>query len=368
MVRHGRALADAGHLDVDHRARLLQVEGVLAYHEQDYERSVALNREALALYRSRPDPDPIDEVWARNNIGNALQQLERGAEALAEHDRALELASAVFGATHPNVALLTSGRAGDLLRAGRVEEGLEEYRKALAIREQALGRAHMDVGASHNNVAVVLVELRRFDEAEGHYRSAFEIYEANEQGEGPLAGDVLYNLGYVSYRRGWFHEAERAFRRAVAVREALYGPEHPAVTDTLNALAVALEESGAFAPAEEIHHRVLATRTAREGERSPSVGQTLYNLGLNHLKRGDWDGARPWLERALALADALPVADLGAESRIELGRALARGERPTGRAEALVLDGRARWLALGNADEVAYADRVLRGEVGSPAP
>lgn len=364
-ARHGRSLVESGQLDVDHRARLLQVEGVLAYHEQDYERSIALNREALAIYVGRPEPDPIDEVWARNNIGNALQELGRGADALAEHDRALELAIDMFGTTHPNVALLTSGRAGDLLRAGRVDDGLEEYRKALAIREQALDRTHMDVGASHSNIAVVLVELGRFDEAERHYRSALEIYEINEQGEGPLAGNVLYNLGYVHYQRERFDAAEHAFRRALAVREALYGPEHPAVTDTLNALAVALEEQGAFGPAQELHLRVLGTRTAREGGRSLSVGQTLYNLGLHHLKREDWDGARPWLEQALELADGLAAADFAAEARIELGRALARGERPTGRAEALVLDGRARWLALGNAQEVAYADRVLRGEVGS---
>ncbi|MCA9711589.1 MAG: tetratricopeptide repeat protein, partial [Myxococcales bacterium] len=358
-VRHGHALLESDDIDPELRARFLQAESVLALAAGRHQEAVEQARTSLRMFQSLPHLDPLDELWARNSLGNSLQALEQAGEALAEHERALSLAHDLLGDDHPDLAIPMTGQAGDLLKLGRLEEALARYERALELRRRALGPTHPAVAASLSNVAVALVELGRFEAAEDHYLQALEVCEAAGDEPQPLVGNLLYNLGYVDLQRDRPDQAAVYFRRASVVRESTFGASHPAVADALAAHAVSLERQGAYEQARSAHLRALDIRSNLPGGPHLDTGYALYNLGLNALAQDDFADARSWLERALELANTLDDPLLSAMVRVELAKALAEGAAPVGRARRLADDGRARWVALGDEAEARYVDEWL---------
>ncbi|MBX7078078.1 MAG: serine/threonine-protein kinase [Nannocystaceae bacterium] len=316
-ARHAHALIAAARLGPRAEGRLLHVEAaahvVRGRHQAAIDAAVA----ALEQFEAAADAEPLDEAWTLHTLANARHEAGEFAAALADHERARTMVTAVLGEGHPEALLIDSGIAGDRLALGRADEALAGYQAVLA-RLQRDGDA-ATIARAHNNLAVTYEALARPDDADAHYRSALAGYEAAGATAWPATAATLYNLGHLHYRRGLVPQAVGEFRRCLELRRALLEPDNPAIAATTTALAVALEDSGDFDAALPQHLAALESRERVDPD-ALAVGHALFNLGLHHDKRGQSAAAIQWLTRALEHARAHHHDAFAAEVSAELTR------------------------------------------------
>jgi tetratricopeptide (TPR) repeat protein len=130
------------HFDAQH------MQGVIALQTRQTERGIELIRKAIGLNGK--------VAAAHNNLGKALQDLKRPAEALACFDRAIVL--------DPGFAEACANRGNALVSLGRSEEALASYAQAIALKP--------DSAEVHRNRGNVFSKLGRYAEAFAAYDTA----------------------------------------------------------------------------------------------------------------------------------------------------------------------------------------------------
>jgi tetratricopeptide (TPR) repeat protein len=226
-----------------------------------------------------------------NNLGTALQEEGRPAEAVERYQRAL-----AFDASYAP-ALNNLGTA--LRAAGRVDEAVKVF-------GQALDR-DADAASVHYNLGNALMAQGKPAEAAGEFQQALQ---AN-----PRSVDALNNLGMAFAAQGRIDDAIEAFRRASltdprsAVAFANLGRALATRGATREASA-AFEQSIALAPANAETHYDLgslllesgnlgpATTVLREAVRlKPDYAEAHNNLGIALASQGQMaDAIREWKE------------------------------------------------------------------------
>jgi tetratricopeptide (TPR) repeat protein len=240
--------------------------------------SVALKRQrkdALSTLRRTRDLMPQD-AEAHRNLGAALYDQGRWAEALASVNKALELQP-------DNIDALLD--AANCMKAlGRAREAISLYYRVLRLMPQ-----HAE---AQNHLGNAFLELGQDADAAGCYRLALQIK--------PNDAQVLCNLGNALRQLGHLDEAFAASRQAIAL-----DPSLPAAHNNLG--------------------KILATRGRREEAvacyrqslmLNPKDVECLNNLG-NVLREL---GSRR--ESATVYARAIELAPLRAESHCNFGNAL----------------------------------------------
>ncbi len=280
-----------------------------------------LNRldEAVASYDRAIAAQP-NYAQALMNRGNALQLLNRYDEALASYDRAL--------AAQPDYAEALLSRGNALRQLKRLEDALASYDRLLALRSDSV--------EAHTNRAAVLAELRRFDEAlascdralalradvaEAHATRANILCALNRRDEAlacldraialrPDLAEVHYNRGNILQDLRRFDAALASYDRALALR-----PDHAeAHYNRANLLHVLKRYEDALAGFDQAlqlrpdHAEAAANRGAvlhdlgrhaealasleRASALRPALADSRYNEALCRLLLGDF--ARGW--------------------------------------------------------------------------
>jgi tetratricopeptide (TPR) repeat protein/SAM-dependent methyltransferase len=286
----------------------LHLLGVLARQAGQPRDAVDLIAKAVALN------DRVPEL--HSNLGNALMDLERTAEAEACYRRALAL--------RPDYAAALNN-LGNLLQ-GRGEHSQAEacYRRVLWL-DPAHGEAQANPGAAlpgraepvaaetsarralalkpdlalaYGNLGHALSMQGRSAEAEASCRRALALEPNYPEGHN--------NLGNALKDQGRLDEAEVSYRRALDLK--------PDLAEAYNNLGLVLKDQGKLADAEACYRRAIALR--------PGFAGALCSLGHLLLDRGE---TAPALEAAqlalggkeIADARALFVRCLGAAAAAE---------------------------------------------------
>ena len=239
----------------------LHLLGVIEAQHGHNEAAVRLIGQALQIHPN--------SASAHSNIGNALRNLKRSADALASYDRAL--------AIKPDYAEALYNRGLALQNLERPEDALASYDRALAIRPD-YAEALMDRGH-------VLQDLKRHEEALASYDRALAIK--------PRYAEALMNRGNVLHDLERYDDALASHERALAIK-----PDH---AEALYNRGLALH--ALMRPEDELasYGRALAIK--------PDYVEAHLNRGnvLHDLKR--YDEALASYDRALAIrpdyADAL---------------------------------------------------------------
>ncbi|QXJ25837.1 tetratricopeptide repeat protein [Actinomadura graeca] len=235
--------------------------------------------EAETAERKAIELDP-DNAIAHNNFGITLVDLGRFAEAEIVYRKAIEL--------DPDNAVVHTNVGNMLVELGRFAEAEIVYRKAIeldpdnAVVHNGLGNVLVDLGrfaeaeivyrkaieldpdnaVVHTNVGNVLVELGRFAEAEIVYRKAIELDPDNAV--------VHTNVGNVLVELGRFAEAEIVYRKAIEL--------DPDNVNAHNGLGNVLLELGRFAEAEIVYRKAIELDPDNAVVHT-NVGNVLVELG-----------------------------------------------------------------------------------------
>lgn len=213
---------------------------------------------------------------ALNNLGYALQRLDRLEEAMTYHQEALR--------RFPDYAEARNNLGVDLQRLGRFEEAEAQYREVLKINPY--------LAEAHRNIGVVLQRKGKTEEALVHVHAALSI--------NPDDAAARDNLGSVLQGMGKIEGAVMQYEAALRLK-----PDFP---EAHNNLGAALSRMGRFEEAVTQHREALRL--------DPDFADARYNLGnaLQQLGR---------IEEAVAqFREALQLKPGHLEAHNNLGAAL----------------------------------------------
>lgn len=274
-------------------AAVVVVSGVVANWPQrsaDERRAITENNLGTALQEDGRAADAIDRYRralaldpaytpALNNLGTALRAAGRVDEALAVFSQALS--------QDPDAANLHYNLANALMAQGKTAEAIAAYRQALAVNPQFVD--------AHNNLGQALEAEGRLDEAIEAFGRAVQIDDAAAIAHG--------NLGNALATKGAIQDALAHLQRAVAL-----APGNAAIRYDLGSLLI---ERGSFAAAVE---------QLREAIRlDPTRAEAHNNLGIALASQGQLAAAIASWQEALRLrpgfADARRNLELAARQR-----------------------------------------------------
>ncbi len=181
-ARHAVAQADrAGERQLSIRAGLVRV--IALTHLERFDRAT----EVLATLDAQEDVGPLLAARIETSRGDLLRRQAFCDEALAAHERALELDRSELGPTHPRLARHHHNRGGVLREAGRLEDAREAYEAALALWPPAsLGFAR-----TTNSLGLVDRSEGQPVRARERFEGAFQILTALEHAD---ASQPRFNL------------------------------------------------------------------------------------------------------------------------------------------------------------------------------
>jgi tetratricopeptide (TPR) repeat protein len=273
------------------KAMLRSQEGGSALMRGRYDQAVAAYDQALQE-QDLPAPRKAD---IHNDRGVAKWRMARREEALADFDKAIELA--------PEHPMLYNNRGNVLLDLGRAEEAVAEFTRAISLAP--------GYGAAYNNRANANEELGRHEAAIRDYAKATELMPSNAapyNGRGRTQGAlnrpyaalrylnraVSLNAKYpAAYRnRAQVHIQLERYREAIADLERVIGqpPEDPELY-LLRGRAYARERK-----------QQLAYKDFSKAIELDAAGARAYaERGILHIEREDYEPALANLNQAVAL-------------------------------------------------------------------
>jgi CHAT domain-containing protein/tetratricopeptide (TPR) repeat protein len=293
------------------------LEQLAALHQRrgEYNAARPLLERALSI-REGPlrDTHPgLVGTW--NAIG--LQCFFEG-DARAEEDayrRALAVAETSLRPGHPSVAATLKNLSYSRLVVGDLMEARSILDRALTMAEESYGPTHPETAEFLNDLANVNRMEGRHLEARVLYERAAGIVEKRPGASGLALATYLHNLALLDARLGDYLEARRNGNRAVALWRRIVGPDHPFVARAQQGLAVALLEQQRYVEAQYLLEQVLRIRERTLKADHLDLASTLAYLARALEGRGQRTRARALSARAVGVLASSTAPEL-LESRI----------------------------------------------------
>lgn len=234
--------------------------------DQGYDdEAIELYREELKIYRANYEDDRHPAIpQVISHIGIILDDQEKYEEALADHQKALELFRELKGEDHPDVVYAMNNLASVMTKMGNVEEALAMQIDAAALYRNIFGPDHPNLGIQYNNIAFTKRNMGDLEGAKESYNRAIETWQAGLPPGHPFLAYGYHNLASVLLSQNRPGEALPYFRDAYEIRTEHLSPENPERAMTTSMLGECLASLGRIAEAEpfliEGYQSLLASR------------------------------------------------------------------------------------------------------------
>jgi tetratricopeptide (TPR) repeat protein len=217
-------------------------------------------------------------------------------------------------------------------KTGDYDQAEALVEQALALQEAALGPEHPGLASNLSILAKAHQATGDYDQAKALYERALAISRDTLGPQHPILALDLNSLGNVHFATGDLGQAKLLFGQAVAIWEAALGPEHVYLASGLYNLGNAHHATGDYDQAKALLQRSLAIQEKTLDPEHPDLAFPLVGLARVALAQHRPGDARPLAERAVTLREKAGIAaNLLAEARFELARALWEAEADAGR-------------------------------------
>ncbi|MEM8930296.1 MAG: serine/threonine-protein kinase [Acidobacteriota bacterium] len=332
LLREGAAGLQNSDLPPLAKAEILDTLGEVHQRLGLYPTARELLQESLSIRDREQSPTAPDTLRSARLLGNLERRAGRpeaaeplllrvlaGAEARAEtraDDAPLALADAL-------------GSLGNLRWSqNRLDDALALHQRALELRRRHLGSDDEAVAVSHNNLGTLFYSASDFKAAEPHVRRAHAIFAARLGPRHPRVATALGNLVLVLQHLGALDEAERHQRRILEIHRDAFGDDHPTTATAMHNLAGVLVHRGRLGEAEGLYEAALDRRRQRLGSDHPETLRSRTALGRWAWRAGDTERAERLLAETLARREANGDGESAAAYRLR--RYLAQVRRDAG--------------------------------------
>ncbi|MCA9288933.1 MAG: tetratricopeptide repeat protein, partial [Phycisphaerales bacterium] len=260
--------------------------GLLFIRVGDYHKSERNLRLSVELLDSLPTPpDPGELADAVDALGVVLNYLDRLPEAIAAHQRALDLRMDLRDSPDPpeNIA---EALASSYANLGGAAADMGDFTRAETLFRQALA-ASPDGAETANmliNLGMVLAQKGELAEGERTLREGIEAAR-NAKDRAALAASGMALLGEMLVDSGRPDDAIAPLRESAELRSLIFGPEHRFTISTRTILGRALMAGDPEAAMAELRWAAAAARAHLEPEdvyrlnAEQRLAMTLYQQG-----------------------------------------------------------------------------------------
>ena len=227
------------------------------YRTDDYDRAVALSREALTLYeqQGRADSSAAASTWSTIAVAREQQgHLEEAQEAI-EHS--IALGRRAWGPGHPALGRGYNALASIELSEGRWDEALRTLDQVLAMVVATTGDATDDGATVHENRGLALLKKGDLPAARAELERALAIWQA-VGGDSPLTAIGLSNLGDLEREAGRPLVAMDDYRAAQVTLDRSKSPDPQTEGAILSSMGATQLDLKHFAEAERLLTEALA--------------------------------------------------------------------------------------------------------------
>jgi tetratricopeptide (TPR) repeat protein/tRNA A-37 threonylcarbamoyl transferase component Bud32 len=249
---------------------------------------------------------PLVQAAMLDTLGNVHRSLGLLQEAGTLLEQGLAIRRGLLGEGHEDTASSLHHLAWLYHDQGKYPEAEVLCRQALAIRQKQLGEEDLATAATMFNLAWMLTHQDkkptpgRMDETEELFRRVVKIRRQHLPPGHTATAQALVGLGFVLWARpDRGEEAKRVMIEAAAVLAR--GDNKDRVTNAFLKyfLAAQARQARRYDEAEKLYRSVLAMANGLLGEGHPLVGFLLGDLAGLLRQKGDLEGARETIYKAL---------------------------------------------------------------------
>ena len=255
----------------------------------DYAHAESILQAAIDAARARRVAESVPLAHALQLLGMMQLRQHRVDPAIALERQALDMFKRLLPGDHDEVNIATVGLGDALDHADKPAEALALFRDVVASTRRLHGDTHVLTGEALDYMAGPLRELGRIDEAEAALREAVAINSRIYLTPNMHVVDALAELAMILHIEGKVAASEAAYRQSLAIERQLFPGDHPNTASTLNNIARARALQGHFDEAEQLQREALAMDLRLYGEDHPYVAQDRTSLArwLIHLRKLD---------------------------------------------------------------------------------
>ena len=305
------------------------------------------------------------ELWGATSSNTAIQLNNLGYLYMykAEYEKSLPFLEKSLALNQDDQHTLAStiDNLGQLYgKLNQPEKAIEYYRKALKIRTEWLGPQHHRTAITLHNIGSYFSQKGNYEEALRYLNDSLEAKLTSLKPPNKTTADTLNALGMLHKEMGTTEEAIEYFTKSAQMYKAVVGEQHYATLQTASLLAAMLLENNSFAAvaslleeyagvfdidevdneialnnigisawlmgnynlAYQYYNKLLNLKGATEENATDAT--LLNNIGMLHLKKGDYVRAVQLLTRAVMVASQQTASLTALKARFEnnLGVAL----------------------------------------------
>lgn len=256
-----------------------------------FERALALRERLLA-------PDAADLRGAASLLATCYDAAGRAADRVALDARMLRHLG-----DEPTAALVTAteAHANGLFRAGKHAEADAQFERAISLATEVFGARSVETARLLERRGFQLTLANRPREAESALALALAAYEASGQGD-PSSVQTMLAARYAESNR---HADAAQLYAAVAARQSTaLGPDSPILLCTLPILAQCYEKSDRLEEAEATHARIVSIVERSKGPLASDLTRPLDALVKVQARRARWPEATANAERVVEILRA----------------------------------------------------------------
>ena len=202
--------------------------------QRDLNEAIPLAENAVAMHRTLWGSQPYpDFAAALNDLGLMLYAKGDYDQSVRLLQESMAMNRRLLGDKHPEIAVSLNNVANVLLDKGDLAGAESSLRQCLAMRRELLGNEHPLVAQTLNNLAYVYYDRDNVRAAVDAERESLDIYRRNLPGDNRDVARVMNGLGYWLTETGDYAGASRYLGDALAMRTRLFGTSHPDIASSL---------------------------------------------------------------------------------------------------------------------------------------
>jgi len=239
-------------------ARTLQKLGWVVY-QRDVNEAIPLVESAVAMHRALWGAQPYPDFAASlNDLGLMLYDKGDYDQSVRLLQESMAMNRRLLGEKHPEIATSLNNIANVLHDKGDLAGAESGYQRSLAMRRELLGNVHPLVAQTLNNIAFVYYDRGEVRAALDAERESLDIYRKLFAGDNPDVARIMNRLGYWLTESGEYRDANRYLEQALAMRTRLFGKSNPEIASSLVHVAILQVATHSYPEA------LVSARTAAE--------------------------------------------------------------------------------------------------------
>ena len=311
-------------------ARLLSDLGSSMLGLMQIEQAEPILLRGMALAESLEEEQPLLVAELSHSLGNLFLAKLQFTEAETYHKQALILRQENLPDDDILIAISSNELATTLINSWDIDRALPYAEQALARFEEKLPAGHHWIGIAQNNLSVIMTRQGRYADAVTMLRKALQDTIALLGEQHLSVADYWHNIAINLAELGEHEQAMAAMEKHLDILEQVLGPKAVRTLEARHEIAHMAFFNEAFEAALTGYRDILHTHQEIMGERSVHALDTELDVVKALIELEGFTEADKRLERVIPLLDAIagPDNQRSLRGRLLLARSIGRQGDP----------------------------------------